>query len=1823
MSIYLFDKLEKLVDIVESDLLIEWTHTVQVNAYERASFELPVDYNLNGVDYFGFFHTDETFRIFRVTEEKLSDVYYVEGIDKAESDLRTVAIIKDRRPQNATADQALVVALEGTGYELGTVSGLHEVRSLSFYYISPAEALTKIIETYGCEFRVRYTFIENRITSRYIDLAKRFGKVSGKQFLYGDNALSIEHEETADDVVTALIGRGKGEETDAGGYGRRIEFTDVVWSKKNGNPVDKPAGQNYVVSETARQAYGLSQDGQLKHRWGVFVDEKIEDKEVLLQRTYEELQKLSVPITTFKASILAMNGEADYGDSVAIIRDEIGIAFEARLHKVVYDKLDSDRTTVELGDYATLQARQSRAQANKITEAIDGAMASVSAEMEAFNRMVEEKIATKNAEIDDAIRVAQLNMDNALELAKVNAENYANNVKSQIDAEFDAFEESYQSQKANQDREIAGILEKANASKNLADEAKRIGEQAKTDAASAIARANQVKTEAIADARAQVATVNQALNTAKTDLQSAIDSVDQKARDSQASASAIRNDLNLQSAKILEQARAQTDLTNRLTTVETTANSTKTTVTELSKTVDKATGDITSVSNRTKVVEDGLAGVKTNYTQLNQTVNTQTGQISSINQKTAQLESGLEGVTNRFENIWVSEKNLLSQTETLAGASPLAYPTNNYLGRAIKRITKLANTSAYAEGLVIQTNETLVNPKEMILSFYVKANQNAKIQCFMYNPNASKDVLTSDGYSAKSAVDGKAELNVTISWQRVWVKWSYTVNYTAKPWIVIGRISDSYTTDVVVDISAPALYHGHHNKEWNPAGLDFKNELATYVQDAQESSADLSRRIETADGKAVDAKAYAQQTANGFNTRIESLESYKNAEGTRAEQYLSASRTETAKQLSAERTAIASNYVAKSTYTEDVRGTNQQLTEIKSTADTTKQNLANYQTTVDRKLTELTSSTQMLDGKINTANTKVDTVAGQIRTEISEVKGKIPTSVGGRNYIRDYSLQSIKLSGVNSEWRLEFFKHSISKSGVIAKATCTQRGSGTAGFYFKPIDLTLEHLQNRTMTWSLDIWVNRTPIRLESVGFETSGLLSNVTLNTSRLIKTFVVQRAEFNNFVVYSSDFRVGDVVYMMDLQLEDGTLATTPTPSPESTVEAIETVKTTITNTANGVEQLSNKVTESFGKITQAETKINQLIGDVSSKVSQQDYDTLTGRVSSAETLITQNTNEISKRLTSTQVETAINAKGYQTKSDVDSNITGRGYITGAALQPYATTTVLENKVRETADSFIRTIIETKALIPNNASVRNVVRETSTFWSPYVPVNINNNFRHKLGTVVYGDATNVKAGSKVNLFVYISVDNVVLSSSATNPTVRLQVFNSTATQETVWSVAPFNGKWSKPLSNGNNYHVIKLTDTITSAHVGSNQSFTVELRIDGASSAQVHHRAMLVTTGDIFPENWSPAPEDFATVTAFNRVEDTVSSHTRTIADQGNSISQVIQTSNGILSRVGALENNSATKSALTATQTEVSQLAGSYAIRNLTSAGALISGINLGADGVNRFDGRLTHITGQTLIDNAVIKSAMVDKLKTANFEAGSVTANIIASEAVTASHLKADNAFFDKLVANDALLGRLVTRQLFATSVQSVDLSAERVTSGVLRARNQSMYINLDRSEVDFYNNAGIQFHSFKNSIFRENNGITGFLNFQDIPYGTTAALGVTSHHVGVVNIGNENFGKFAGFMARRNSDVDDYAQIYGDEIQLRHGSDGHQYYFKTSKLSHSINMNQIVNAVKALATIFSHLTANGYETTHANMKPIIQRETELYLSSISPFDKIEI
>ena len=514
--IYLFNQLEELIDVIDEASLAEFTHTIELNQFDRSSFEIPVDYKpdiIKEAQFFGFQSRDRAFCLFRISEKSYDSGLTIEGIDRAESDLHSF-IIEDKRP-SGTADQVLRGILEGTGYQLGDTNRLIVNGKMSFYYISVRQALVKIIESFGCEFRVRYTFVENKIIGRYIDLYQRFGRKTGHQFEYGSNILNVTYEESSDEVVTALIGRGRGEQsTDdtgeaTGGYGRRIQFKDVTWSVSKGDPVDKPAGQNYIANEAARNNYGLHQNGVIKHRFGVYTNENIEDPVELLKATYKELQRLSVPIATFKANLLdlanAIEQDIWIGDSVGIVRDQIGIAFEARIHKLVIDKLDDNRSVAELGDYQTLQAKDRTTRQQAIIDAVSGFSESL------IEKAITDEVDRRDKEFDEKMRINKLEFDNALESAKARAEEVKRQLSDTIDQRFSSFNNG-PLQEAKRRAEEA--LRNAGASTLLAQEAKQIGLDSVAKLESFKSQATSAQTALSGDLDALKQTVNNEVNQA-------------------------------------------------------------------------------------------------------------------------------------------------------------------------------------------------------------------------------------------------------------------------------------------------------------------------------------------------------------------------------------------------------------------------------------------------------------------------------------------------------------------------------------------------------------------------------------------------------------------------------------------------------------------------------------------------------------------------------------------------------------------------------------------------------------------------------------------------------------------------------------------------------------------------------------------------------------------------------------------------------------------------------------------------------------------------------------------------------------------------------------------------------------------------------------------------------------------------------------------------------------------------------------------------------------------------------------------------------------
>ena len=277
--------------------------------------------------------------------------------------------------------------------------------------------------------------------------------------------------------------------------------------------------------------------------------------------------------------------------------------------------------------------------------------------------------------------------------------------------------------------------------------------------------------------------------------------------------------------------------------------------------------------------------------------------------------------------------------------------------------------------------------------------------------------------------------------------------------------------------------------------------------------------------------------------------------------------------------------------------------------------------------------------------------------------------------------------------------------------------------------------------------------------------------------------------------------------------------------------------------------------------------------------------------------------------------------------------------------------------------------------------------------------------------------------------------------------------------------------------------------------------------------------------------------------------------------------------------------------ATRTQMTQLAGSWAVKNLNSNGDVLNSINVLADGTNRIDGRLTHITGQTVIDEAVIDSANLKK--------------------VSASKLSGGEADFAKMTVVN----------FDAKNVTSGTFTGLTFKGGLIESLDGSISINLANNTFAFNNNAMIEFRNKNNAIYRRRNTHTGFIHMADMNYkgveGLYASIGVTSSGDG---INSNSSGRFVGARFFRmapglqHEAVIDQAEFYGDAILFRddftipRGID-----IRPDLLDKVYSINSMIADIKALWACWGHLN-NVPEITHPNFTTAVKntmRERKIY------------
>ncbi|HEM2601932.1 TPA: phage tail protein [Streptococcus suis] len=998
----------------------------------------------------------------------------------------------------------------------------------------------------------------------------------------------------------------------------------------------------------------------------------------------------------------------------------------------------------------------------------------------------------------------------------------------------------------------------------------------------------------------------------------------------------------------------------------------------------------------------------------------------------------------------------------------------------------------------------------------------------------------------------------------------------------------------------------------NQAKADAANALSKALQYKNEAIAEATR-LDTVERQATEIKlATAKSQAISEATRLDTVE--RQATEIKLATAKSQAISEATRLVETAKSLLSGQIANVST---DLSQTKEaiKLLATKTTVDTLTGRVSSAEAMIQVQADQIsqrvkTSDFDQAKQRISTAESSITQLGNRITTEISETVAKIPKELGIRNLIKGTK----DLSGNNpnqntSDTYLGFnIARSRPSSGYVDTFRVATTINATATAY-----VTTFYARSDVDGFLIDCHLfspNTTTSAESSTGHKTKAIdgLVNVRLTTEwkrYWVKWTQTPVNEIKTLIVGRNRVERGNAtVEIAGVALYEGDMPKDWSPAPEDAVTEIENVKTIITQTAEGQQQLSTRLIEAQGKITTAETNIRQLISDVSSKVSQSDYNTLTGRVTSAETAITQNAQEISKRLTKTQVDKAITDKGYQTKSDVDSNITGRGYITSSALQPYALATTVQNLVKETADSFSRTISETKALIPTEAGGRNLIRGSSEMiigsgrWQ-------DGTFR-KSGTgniktinISNPPVSNVTKGIEVEIASAtecgIAQDTLFLPKGTytftvwvkgpTGATGRIDTFNGSGAKSKVFRLT---GGWDKVTVT--NTSTVDETKTVSYVYLINSPGYP----------AKMHLTAPKLETGTI-PTDYTLAIEDLVTVTALHNVTDKVDSHTRTIGAVGetgsilDNVSKVTQTAAGLVQEVSGTNG----------LKTQVSTLAGSYAIKSLTKAGDVLGQINLNKDGSIKLDGSLVQITGKTYIENGVIKNAMIGSLDAGKITSGYLSAARIATNSIDGSKMVFDQAFVNKMTANEALFKQLFAKNAFITQVQAVNLSAKQIAGGIAKALNGGMDVNFDESKINFYTNVA--------AIRRIYTGHpTQFIKFETEGNYSRTIIGSNRNGGEVFNSAT-----FAGIVVENTNNIntEDNVRIYGDNTLLRHaqGDVGWNINSVTQRIVPA-NMNaeseiwskhfvapdknskpvRLDTAVAALWDIWNHIIYNNFE-----------------------------
>lgn len=1675
--IYLFDENEKLFKVLKKESLKSADQTYSLTTENYVSDRLTIEtkgMNANEVEQAHFMAIQSLedrhkFHYFFIARKETDKTTILEGVQSGIEELRKTPVY-DKRPRGLSARNVIEDLLRDTNWIPRFIADTG-LKNTNLYYTSVFEALKKVCKVWGLEMQFFVEMNGNQIGARYIDFKKKIGEATGKRVVYGHNALKILNESESTNLFTALIGRGKGEQVSSAeetgnqvdGYGRKINFEEIVWSKSKGNPVDKPAGQKYVEIPEMTQKYGiLNADGTRRAKIGFidFGDE--EDKEALLQQTYEALKDASRPKLTLKTSSVYLKN-VGIGDTIRVVRHDRKLDYETRVFEITINRLNNKSSDIKLGD-RTSQSNEAKIQSaadRAVEEFVEGNFNDFIQNLPDFlptadgfnNNWYSDEDPTvtypKKVMIGDIWYKPDPEHEGHKIMLRWTGEMWeeilrtynAERLKEQIEAEMAEVDGKMKSLDAEMRSRVADLLNKAGLAQSTGEEAKRLAEKANADLVKERERSNSAIQGALSEARRLDQEERKA--TERAILAAKTGAVVEATNLLNVAKRALENDLSNANRLILESKRI---LESQVSGVSTELTKTNDTI----KTLAKKT-DVDRVNQR-------LSSAETSITQ-------QAGQISlKANQQT------VDGLTNRVRS---AESSITQQ------ANQIALKANTSDVNTLKNRVLTAESSLTVQSgqIAAKANKTDVDTLSSKVS---RAESSLQVQAGQIAAKASKTDVDNMGQRIATA---EASLTAQAGEIAQRVRKSDFDRETGRLSTVeasVRNLGDRVTTEISrteakipssvglrnlilksadfgnpykqngsrTTVTAPGDFfeiysQGYTSNAWGGTGFNLSadtlradEDYSFYTQVYFDSTAPLDGAfvIQFKDHSlnknyfsyAVDTSVKDRWIDVAFTFKPRETHSVKNYE--LFIYFVKNGRARLKPPIMVEGRLIPTSHVPAP---ED---TIQEIQSVKTIITQTAEGVTQLSTKVNQNKDKLTQQ-----------ETRVNQLIGEVSSKVSKTEYD--------NLKRTVDNQTTQLRQTTESINLKADRTLVTTVQTAATEAKNLANSATAKANQADSKATDATTKANQASSKADSAVNTAGQASEKATSADSKATSAITKADNASTKAdSAVNTANQASQKATSAENKANGAT----AKAEDATRK-----AAEAMGKSVDALAKAGLVDTKAAEALA-KAIQNSQSISRAQAELQVTNDAIKTKVSKVDFDLANRKLATAETTINTLAGQISTKLSRTEVVQTIESKGYQTAAQVDSKITSKGYQTAnqvdslvqakgyqtagqveAAItsKGYVTTSTFSNTIQQTERGMTARIAQVETRIPSSFSHRNLMRGTSDIWGPFRDITLKENWLFDLGQVSFGDQTGIYPDTKVNLFVYVSADNIVLDESVANRRMYVQGRIRDSGGNWTWTnwtrYHPFAGKWSRNLNVGNNYALIKVSGVVTREMYQNSKGFELQMRIDGVKSGKFHIRALMLTTGDVAPDYWSPAPEDFATTIALHEVRDTVDSHTRTLTAQGRTISQFTQTAEGIVSRVASTESGVArldgranfVESALNATKTEVSQLAGSWAVRNLRSTGEIVNQINLNNDGLVRIQGKKIRLTGDTMIDRAVIQAAHI-----ASVNASTITTGTLNAGDVNIINMNASN---------------IVTGQM----------SANRIRGGTISALNDRSQINL--------------------------------------------------------------------------------------------------------------------------------------------------------------------